>query len=108
MKAFNTVSYIEIYYGGSTAGNSIQVGFTDVSSNDITMENFTTGSIPTGYDVTEFEIQNNVVKSNTFVGALQGTATKATQDDSGNIISSTYLKLSGGTMTGKGIIKWPA
>ena len=41
-----------------------------------------------------------------FVGALQGnadtatTATKATQDGDGNTISSTYLKLSGGTMTG--------
>jgi hypothetical protein len=29
------------------------------------------------------------------------TATKATQDGDGNTISSTYLKLSGGTMTGK-------
>ena len=28
------------------------------------------------------------------------TATKATQDGDGNVISSTYLPLSGGTMTG--------
>ena len=33
------------------------------------------------------------------------TATKATQDGSGNTITSTYLKLSGGTMTGPLIIK---
>lgn len=36
-------------------------------------------------------------------GTLKGnadTATKATQDGSGNVITSTYLKLSGGTMTG--------
>ena len=31
---------------------------------------------------------------------ISGTATKATQDGDGNTISSTYLKLSGGTMTG--------
>ena len=36
----------------------------------------------------------------TFEGNLTGTATKATQDADGNVISSTYLKLSGGTMTG--------
>lgn len=38
-----------------------------------------------------------------FIGNLTGnasTATKATQDGDGNSISSTYLKLSGGTMTG--------
>ena len=38
-----------------------------------------------------------------FIGALQGnadTATKATQDSDGNTINSTYLKLSGGTLTG--------
>lgn len=35
-----------------------------------------------------------------FVGNLTGTADKATKDGDGNTISSTYLKLSGGTMTG--------
>ena len=38
-----------------------------------------------------------------FIGALQGnadTATKATQDASGNTITSTYAKLSGATFTG--------
>ena len=38
-----------------------------------------------------------------FVGDLTGTAssaTKATQDGDGNVIKNTYLKLSGGTMTG--------
>lgn len=32
--------------------------------------------------------------------SISGTATKATQDGDGNTIASTYLKLSGGTMTG--------
>jgi len=36
---------------------------------------------------------------------LKGTADKATQDSDGNTISSTYLKLSGGTMTGDLILK---
>ena len=39
----------------------------------------------------------------TFIGSLQGnadTATKATQDGNGNIITSTYLPLSGGTING--------
>ena len=35
-----------------------------------------------------------------FVGPLEGTATKATQDGNGNVITSTYLPLAGGTLTG--------
>lgn len=43
------------------------------------------------------------VRADNFRGSLIGnatTATKATQDGSGNTITSTYLPLSGGTMTG--------
>lgn len=43
------------------------------------------------------------VQASTFYGALSGnatSATKATNDSDGNAINSTYLKLSGGTMTG--------
>lgn len=36
----------------------------------------------------------------TFKGNLDGTATKATKDGSGNTITSTYVKKSGDTMTG--------
>ena len=36
----------------------------------------------------------------TFEGNLSGTATKANQDGDGNVIKSTYLKLSGGNVTG--------
>lgn len=46
---------------------------------------------------------SNSVNAPKFIGALQGnadTATKATQDSDGNTIKSTYLKLSGGTLTG--------
>ena len=38
--------------------------------------------------------------TSTAYGGNAATATKATQDGSGNIISSSYLKLSGGVMTG--------
>lgn len=36
----------------------------------------------------------------TFEGNLSGTATKANQDGDGNVIKTTYLKLSGGNVTG--------
>ena len=36
----------------------------------------------------------------TFDGNLSGTATKATQDGDGNVITTTYLKLTGGNITG--------
>ncbi len=45
----------------------------------------------------------NVTATGTIIGTLNGnatSATKATQDGNGNIITSTYLPLSGGTMTG--------
>lgn len=52
-----------------------------------------------------FAIQTSTgtLKAPIFSGSLTGnaaTATKATQDADGNTISSTYLKRSGGTMTG--------
>ena len=50
-----------------------------------------------------FDTSGNLTATK-FIGALQGnadTATKATQDSDGNTINSTYLKLSGGTLTGQ-------
>lgn len=41
-----------------------------------------------------------------FIGNLTGTADKATKDSDGNTINSTYLKRSGGTMTGDLEIRW--
>jgi hypothetical protein len=40
------------------------------------------------------------VYATTFTGNLSGTASKATGDKDGNQIDTTYLKKSGGTMTG--------
>jgi len=51
------------------------------------------------------------IYANTFYGALNGNATtatnaqRATQDGDGYTISSTYLKLSGGVMTGALTVK---
>ena len=41
-----------------------------------------------------------VLHATTFEGNLSGTATKANQDSDGNVIKTTYLKLSGGNVTG--------
>lgn len=47
------------------------------------------------------QLTNTIVNGDLRVtGNIYGTATKATQDGNGSTISSTYLKLSGGTMTG--------
>lgn len=51
---------------------------------------FSAGSIPSGYSAIEFELTTNTMKTNTIEANLTGTATKATQDASGNVITSTY------------------
>lgn len=76
----------------------------------------TAGTNPTslsGYGITDAKIANGVITlgSNTItpltaastldVTKLSGAVAKATADADGNTISSTYLKKSGGTMTGK-------
>ena len=50
-----------------------------------------------------WDANKNMTATGTFSGTFNGnatTATKATQDGDGNTISSTYLKRSGGAMTG--------
>ena len=50
-----------------------------------------------------YQTSTGTLTATKFKGALEGnatSATKATQDGNGATISSTYLKLSGGTMTG--------
>ena len=97
------------------AGNEVTIG-----ANSATSGSSTNGSVYINYrDINGGSTSNNAtaitdyyfynrkgsmdgvnVRAGTFVGSLSGTATKATQDGDGNTISSTYLKLSGGTMTG--------
>lgn len=51
---------------------------------------YTAGSIPSGYSAIEFKLTTNSMKANTIEANLTGTASKATQDASGNVITSTY------------------
>ena len=48
----------------------------------------------------EYFIAPNIKATDKFYGNLSGKADKATQDGSGNVITDTYLPLSGGAMTG--------
>ena len=55
------------------------------------------------YDYAQNAIFPANITATKFIGSLQGnanSATKASQDGNGNTISSTYLKLIGGTMSG--------
>jgi hypothetical protein len=54
------------------------------------------------YDGTDYVASGKwiVYRGSDGVNYLDGIATKATQDSDGNVINSTYLKLSGGTLTG--------
>lgn len=49
---------------------------------------------------------NSTIHAAQFTGNA-ATATKATQDGNGNVITSTYLPLSGGTMDSGASVKWP-
>lgn len=62
----------------------------------------TTGTLKviTGAKVTIDGSGKATITATTFSGNLSGTATKANQDGDGNVIKSTYLKLSGGNVTG--------
>ena len=67
----------------------------------VTDANYTAGTNAQTADY-QFKTDGTIV-AKTFSGALSGnaaSATKATQDGNGATISSTYLKLAGGTMTG--------
>lgn len=65
---------------------------------------FTTSASPTSGNAAEAAYDTDITinpNTNTITATnFAGTATKATQDGNGNVITSTYLKLSGGTMTG--------
>lgn len=61
--------------------------------------NLTRGSYLAYYDGTNYHFRTDGKLQGSLAGNAD-TATKATQDGSGNVITSTYLKLSGGTLTG--------
>ena len=98
----NNYAYLEIY-NPSNSALSITVRLLGGNSWSLVSPS-TVGSIPSGYTNKEVTLANGSMVSEKFVGALTGnadTATKATQDGSGNIITSTYLPLKGGKLTGQ-------
>ena len=90
---------LDIYIAPSQVGNSYGAFYVNVlnSSNrdlDDIIEKKETYNVALPEGAVEITYTGNI-----------GTATKATQDSDGNAINATYLKLSGGTMTGK-ITAW--
>lgn len=77
-------SYTMKYYNDETS-NSIKMVLVSTDTESGTGANKSESSIT-------FANSGNksTVTANTFIGALSGTATKATQDASGNVITSTY------------------
>ena len=67
-------------------------------------ENIDSPSLPTGGITGQVLVKNSSTDGDaswtTDIAGNAATATKATQDGNGNVISSTYLPLSGGTLTG--------
>ena len=90
---------LDIYIAPSQVGNSYGAFYVNVlnSSNrdlDDIIEKKETYNVALPDGAVEITYTGNI-----------GAATKATQDSDGNAINATYLKLSGGTMTGK-ITAW--
>lgn len=78
-----------------------------LAANDyVFYDEVSTGSLPNNTDLFVLksgDVMTGNLTAPTFIGSLRGnadTATKASQDSDGAVISSTYLKLSGGIMTG--------
>lgn len=85
--------YIEVYFNTSSAEN-IKATMVSTGTNSTLLDNIEDGSIPEGCISTNFTPEANTIKAEKFKGDLQGnadTATKATQDADGNVISDTYI-----------------
>jgi len=98
---------------GYTIATSVPSGaiFTDKNvqtSQANTTKIYLAGTSTTGTTTGTLNFDSNVyltttagtLHATTFEGNLSGTATKANQDSDGNVIKTTYLKLSGGNVTG--------
>lgn len=98
---------------GYTIATSVPSGalFTDKNvqtSQANTTKIYLTGTSTSGTNTGTLSYDSNVyltttagtLHATTFEGNLSGTATKANQDGDGNVIKTTYLKLSGGNVTG--------
>lgn len=77
--------------------NSEKIVVRQYNSSSAQHEAILLGKIGDVYGATSFPVQVSAPK---FIGNLTGTADKATADADNNTISTTYLKKSGGQMTG--------
>ena len=108
----DTVHYVELNKGGTLAsyGGFIDFHYHNASKQPTDASGTVVDATP---DYTTRIVENAAgqlaitsslgyitIKGSTITGNLAGTATRATQDGDGYAISSTYLKRSGGTMTG--------
>lgn len=77
----NTYKWAHIYTNNFTANGTVAL------SGETTADSLTAGNL-------------QVNGQATFINTINGTINKALQDGSGNVITSTYLPLAGGTMSG--------
>lgn len=85
--------YVELYANKDLSKETLNFdlfGFNQLS--------FSSGSVPSGFSTTELVLSDIPIASNQTKTVT--TAEKAFADGNGNIISSTYLPLTGGTLTG--------
>ena len=92
----NIAGYYVDQYGNFVHSQAETKDYWHIDNNDQTI------SLKYYFETGNLSIQGTMTAP-TFIGSLQGnadTATKAAQDGNGNIITSTYLPLSGGTVSG--------
>ena len=77
--------FVDFHYNGSSSDYTSRI--LETASGVLTINNMT------------FNASTKTITATTFSGNAT-SATKATQDGNGNVIASTYLPLSGGTLTG--------
>jgi len=103
-----TLTALEYTIAKSVPSNAV---FTDENVNTSqanTTKIYLTGTSTTGTSTGKLNFDSNVyltttagtLHATTFEGNLSGTASRATADGDGNTIKTTYLKLSGGNVTG--------
>ena len=97
----------ELYVGtGSSVSKIGVVSDTDDTTNSLNPIGVTSSDSSTLRKNTAIIMKGGTVTAQTFVGNLNGNATtsnsstKATQDGNGNVITSTYLQKTGGTISG--------